>query len=138
MQSNRIEGEGCGGIRIRRSKSTSLSRSDEAMGSKEPTTITSLTQNIFLLYSKYLSLYPHISKEFLFSSENFTEIHTGQSAKNRCPFPTVMLQYNPYIYGSKPTQKRVWKDGGPDVFSEVVSFIYNQEAASMESQQHEI
>lgn len=47
MQSNRIEGEGCGGIRIRRSKSTSLSRSDEATGSKEPTTITSLTQNNF-------------------------------------------------------------------------------------------
>lgn len=26
------------------------------------------------------------------------------------------LQHNPYIYGSKPTQKRGWKDGGPDVF----------------------
>lgn len=47
VQSNRTEGERCGGIGIRRSKSTSLSGSDEAMGSKEPTTITSLTQYNF-------------------------------------------------------------------------------------------
>lgn len=47
VQSNRTEGERCGGIGIRRSKSISLSGSDEAMGSKEPATITSLTQYNF-------------------------------------------------------------------------------------------